>query len=306
MAARDAALNGEPLPIGASRVVSGTMADLIAKYCASPAWRALNPSSQRSYRRIVEKLRERHGSKPINTIQPKNIRKIAASIEAPSSQKLFVIVMKILMRYAISCGMLDANPARDVETPKLKSKPHHSWTEDEIAQYEERYPVGSRERLALALMLYTGQRLSDAILMGPQHIKNGFMHIVQVKTGAELDIPVLPQLEEIIRASSNISHLVFLISRYGRPFTDRGFGTFFRKACRGAGLPDRCRAHGLRKAAARRLAEASCSPHEIAAITGHESLREIERYTRAADRKRLAESGTAKVIVAYPRFKHEE
>jgi len=47
-----------------------------------------------------------------------------------------------------------------------------------------------------------------------------------------------------------------------------------------------CSAHGLRKAAARRLAEAGCTEHEIAAITGHASLREVQRYTKAADQKR--------------------
>jgi integrase len=57
-----------------------------------------------------------------------------------------------------------------------------------------------------------------------------------------------------------------------------------------AGLPERCVAHGLRKAAARRLAEAGCSANEIAAVTGHASLEEVTRYTKAADQKRLARS----------------
>jgi integrase len=303
MAAYDAAMNGEPVPIGADRVQAGTMADLIAKYYSNPAWRALKPQSQRAYRRILEKLRERHGAKLVSELKPKNIRKIAASIEAPSTQKLFVTVMKILMKHGISCGMLDTNPARDVESPKLKTRGHHTWTEAEIAQFEAHHAPGSREQLALALLLYTGQRRSDVVLMGPQHIKDGIMHIVQVKTGAELDIPVHPELAEII-AQSKISHLAFLITFYGKPFSAQGFGDWFEKACIAAGVPGR--SHGLRKAASVRLAEADCTPHEIMAITGHKSLREVERYTREANRKKLAKSAGAKAVIAYPRLKHEE
>jgi integrase len=55
-----------------------------------------------------------------------------------------------------------------------------------------------------------------------------------------------------------------------------------------AGLPPRCVPHGLRKVAARRLAEPGCSASEIMAITGHKTLAEVERYTRAAEQERLA------------------
>jgi integrase len=310
MAAYEAAMKGEPLPIGAGRVQSGTMADLVTKYYASPAWRTLKPGTQRAYRRIIEKLREHHGSKFVHELKPKNILKITASIEAPSTQKLFVIVIKILMEHGISCGMLETNPARDVKTPRLKIRGHHSWTEGEIAQFEAHYARGSRERLALALLIHTGQRRGDIVRMGPQHIKGGYLNIVPEKTNAstktELTIPVHPELAEIIDSSKS-GHLAFLTTRYGTPFTPAGFGNWFREACKSAGLPDLCRSHGIRKAVARRLAEAGASTHEIAAITGHGSLSEVERYTKAANKKYLAESGQAKVIAAaFPRFKHEE
>ena len=78
----------------------------------------------------------------------------------------------------------------------------------------------------------------------------------------------------------------------GKPFTGVG-SNWFRRQCDMANL-HHCSAHGLRKAAARRLAEAGCTPHEIAAITGHASLREVERYTRAVDQRRLAEVAIGK------------
>ena len=119
------------------------------------------------------------------------------------------------------------------------------------------------------------------------------LHMRQVKTGTELAIPLHPVLDAIIADTPN-EHLTFVMTAFGKPFTAAGFGNWFREKCNAANLPH-CSAHGLRKAAARRLAEAGCSEHEIGAITGHASLREIVRYTRAADQKRLAIAAMKKV-----------
>src|SRR5262249_7916413 len=163
----------------------------------------------------------------------------------------------------------------------------------EIAQFEQRHPIGSRARLALALLLYTGQGRSDVVRMGRQHIRDGVLHIRQQKTGAELAIPVHPDLAAIV-AETPADHLTFLTTQFGQSFKTTGFGNWFREQCDVAGLKH-CSAHGLRKAAARRLAEAGCTEHEIAAITGHASLREVSRYTKAADQKRLPAAAMEKV-----------
>jgi integrase len=132
---------------------------------------------------------------------------------------------------------------------------------------------------------------------GPQHIRDEVLHWTRKKpensTALELFIPVLPELRSIIEASGR-AHLTFLTTAFSRPFTSAGFGNWFRRQCDKAEL-SHCAFHGLRKAAARRLAEHGCTPHEIAAITGHATLKEIERYTKAASRKRLAESAMQKV-----------
>ena len=144
----------------------------------------------------------------------------------------------------------------------------------------------TRARLALAMLLYTGQRRGDIIRLGRQHIREGFIHVRQQKTGIELAIPIHATLAAII-AETPIHHLTLLTTQTGKPFSPAGFGNWFRDRCNEAGL-SHCSAHGLRKAAARRLAEAGCTMHEIAAITGHASLSEVQRYTKAADQKRLA------------------
>ena len=129
--------------------------------------------------------------------------------------------------------------------------------------------------------------------MGRQHITEGVLSVRQQKTGRTLWIPVHEKLAAII-AGTPASNLTFLVTNYGKPYSAAGFGNWFRDQCRAAGLHG-CSAHGLRKAAARRLTEAGCSANEISAITGHASLREVARYTDAADRRKLAASAMAKV-----------
>jgi integrase len=201
-------------------------------------------------------------------------------------------ILRALMRHAIEIGLRTDDPTRDVRAIRLKSDGYHSWLDDEIAQFENRHPIGSRARLALALLLNTGQRRSDVIKMGRQNIRNGFLHIRQQKTGIVLLIPVHTALAGII-AQTPADHLTFLTTQYGSPFSQTGFSYWFREECDKAGLRH-CSAHGLGKAAARRLAEAGCTAHEIAAITGHASLREIVRYTKAADQQRLASAAMEK------------
>ena len=123
--------------------------------------------------------------------------------------------------------------------------------------------------------------------MGRQHVRNSAIEVRQQKTGARLLIPIHPKLRKKLKALNN-EHLTFLVTEYGAAFSVAGFGNWFGDAVQKAGL--RCRSlHGLRKSAARRLAEAGCSSKQIAAVTGHSSLREVERYTAAADQERLAQ-----------------
>jgi integrase len=112
------------------------------------------------------------------------------------------------------------------------------------------------------------------------------LHVTQQKTGKALALPVRPELKAAIDATP-CGHLTFLVTKTGKSYGANDFSEQFRKWCDDAGLPQRCTFHGLRKAGCRRLAEAGCSANEIAAWSG-QSLREVERYTKAADQKRLA------------------
>src|SRR5262249_55665386 len=135
------------------------------------------------------------------------------------------------------------------------------------------------------------QRRSDVVKMSPQDISGDTIQVRQQKTGARLKIPIHPELRKIIDAAAITGMKVLLVTRYGGPFTAKGFGNWFRSLCDDTGLPKECAAHGLRKAACRRLAEAGCSSKVIAAISGHKTTREMDRYVADADQETLARMG---------------
>lgn len=216
----------------------------------------------------------------------------------PFAQRNFLATVRAMFQWAMGEGKVPDDPTLGVKRVKVKTTGYKTWSEDEITRFELTYPIGSKARLAFALLLYTGQRRGDVVKMGRQHVSNGILTIDQGKTDggeeAHLEIPMHPKLREIIDATPS-GHLTFLVTHFGKSYTAPGFGNWFRELCNAAGCPD-VSAHGLRKAAARRLAELGCSVHEIAAITGHASIGEVQRYTKAADRKRLARSAMKKLV----------
>jgi integrase len=196
-----------------------------------------------------------------------------------------------LCQFAVKRGWLRADPTTNVKQRAIKGDGFHCWTDNEIAQFEAHHPIGTKPRLALALLLYTTQRRSDVVRMGRQHIRETpdgpALYVKQRKGGVELLIPIHPELGAVLDATPT-EHLTFLVTATGKPYGDNHFSESFREWCDAAELPKRCSAHGLRKAACRRHAENGCSANEIMAISGHATMKELVRYTKAADQARLA------------------
>jgi integrase len=285
MEAYEAALSEQPSPAGASRTKPGTVSAAIIGYYHDQSFLALARSTQRPRQNILERFRTEHGDKHIASLQRQHIIALL-KVKKRFAARHWLKAIRALMRYAVDVGLRQDNPATGVKLPDLKTEGYHSWTEAEISQYGAHHGPGTRARLALNLLLYTGQRRGDIVRMGRQHIRDGLLHVRQQKTDIELAIPIHTALAAAI-AETPADHLTLLTTHSGKPFSAAGFGNWFRDRCNEAGLRH-CSAHGLRKAAARRLAEAGCTTHEIAAITGHTSLSEVQRYTKAADQKRLA------------------
>lgn len=222
-------------------------------------------------------------------------------ISSPTAANTFVKVMRWMMAFAESRQLRADNPTAGIKLLRVKTDEYPSWSENDAGKFEAHWPVGTKQRLAFDLLLYTAQRSGDVRQMTHQQIRDGYIHLAQQKTGAKLRIPVLAPLSQSLDAHrSNASVLV--ATGGGAPYTAAGFGNWFREACRSAGITDRS-AHGLRKLAATRLADAGCSESQIKAITGHKTAKEVERYTQARDQKLLADSAFAKIA---PKRKPEE
>jgi integrase len=287
-------------------VLPGSIHALAISYYNSLEYLGMKTSSQRVRRNIIEKFcretdakGQRNGDKRAALLQREHIiRFMATRAGKPESANGLRKALRALMQHAIAIKMRHDDPTQGVRPiAAISRRGFHTWEENEIVTFETRYPIGSKARLALALGLFTGQARQDVIAMGPQHIRDEILTWTRKKTAhstaIELFIPVLPELRAVLDATPS-GHLTFLTTAFGKPFTAPGFGNWFRDQCDAAGLPH-CTFHGLRKAAARRLAEHGCTTHEIAAITGHATLKEIERYTKAASRRRLARLAMDKV-----------
>jgi integrase len=272
--------------------VEGSLGRLITDYYASRPFADLKQSSRRTYRYVLEPLAKVHGHRTA-LITHKQASKLIQEMGArsPGMANLTKSVLQKLFKYAVKEGWRDDNPMIGID--RFKGGEHHTWTEGELKAFEDRWPLGTRQRLAYAFLLYTGQRVEDVAGLTRADITPEGIHLIQKKTGAELTLPILPELEVAMRAYK--ANGLALIGRTdGRPFSERGLSQLIRSAVKRAGLPAKCVAHGLRKAKMRRLAEDGASEKEIAAWSGHKTLREIERYTKAADQKRLAKSATNK------------
>lgn len=285
--------NGEKIEVGKDRPAPGSFNDLIAQYYRSTQWRNIPKESTRTvYRGTYERFRAKYGDRPAANMSAKNISKLMENMaETPTAAAILLKRLRQLFDYSILLGMRTDNPAKAVKAPRSNGTGFHTWTEEEIEAYEARHPLGSKARLAMALLLHTAQRRSDVVRMGPQHVKDGRIRVKQMKTGKELYIPVHPRLAAAILACPS-GQLAFLVTAFGKPFAVAGFGNWFRERCNEAGLKE-CSAHGLRKAAARRMAELGLSNQMIKSITGHVTDSEVSRYTRDADQMMLADKTMA-------------
>jgi site-specific recombinase XerD len=293
MAAYQAALGG-PTPAPAARQTAGTVGALIFDYLKSPAFTDLAPSSKKLYRIVLDKFGALHGHRMVHDMPRAKVAAYVFAIgtDYPAMANVTKSVLRKLLGHAVRGGYRNDNPVTEID--RYKGGTRHTWTEAELAAYERRWPLGTRERLAYAVLLYTGQRGGDAVKMRRSDISGGAIAVVQRKTGTALSIPIHHELLAAMKAGPS-NGLNLIGDKHGRPISRHTLTMLVRKAAKDAGLPRECLPHGLRKAQMRRLAEGGASAKQIASISGHRTLREIERYTDAADQKRLSRDAIAKL-----------
>ena len=276
------------------RTKAGTFARLITDYGRSASFANLKPSSQKLYKLVLDRIADRHGHRLVRDARRSDARKMIEEIGAakPAMANITRAVLRLLMQHAVDAELRLDNPVSRLKAYRTGTR--HTWTDDELSQFEQRWPLGTRERLAFALLLYTGQRAGDIVKMRRSDLYDGVIRVTQEKTGAELSIPVHPALTVAIKAAP-AKGVALIGDANGRPIKRATLTLIMRKAVELAGLQPHCVPHGLRKAIMRRLAETGSSAKEIAAISGHRTLKEVERYTAAADQAQLSKAAMAKL-----------
>jgi integrase len=287
MAAYRAAVSGEA-PAPAPGVDPRSVGWLIEEYRKSRAWLSLKPPTRRQRENIFRRLLADNGKTPFAAIKRTHIEAaLDRRAGTPFAAKNFLQALRHLYAWAISRGFVAANPTDGVKFERPATEGFAVWSEADIAKFEAHWPVGTRERLALAIFLYTGLRRGDAAILGRQHITDGVISLKTEKTNTAVIIPVLPELQEIIDASPT-GDMVFIATKAGKPMVKEGLGNWFREACDAAGIEKGKSAHGLRKAGATRLANNGATVAQLEAIFGWTGGNMASLYTRTADRTRLA------------------
>jgi integrase len=272
-----------------------SLAKLIIDFYGSRLFTDRKPSTRQLYRYALDPVSREHGHRSATLMTAENAEKIINKIgeSRPGMGNLTLSVMRRVMKLAIKLKRRKDNPFLAIEAFKVGE--HHTWTDAELDQFEAKWRPGTRQRLAYALLLHTGQRVGDVAKMKRADISDGMIHVVQEKTGAKVWIPIAPELQRAMKAYK-ANGLNLIGDPHGRPIKRATLSALMRAAIKGAGLPPRCVSHGLRKAAMRRLAEHDATDKQIAAVSGHKTLKEVERYTKAADQKKLARAGMSKLV----------
>lgn len=270
-----------------------TLADLIFRYRKSAEWHALKPSSRKTYEAAFL-LMEPLAPLPLRALKRRHIKDgMNALVTAGKigNARLLVAIFGVILQHAVEDELIDFNPARGIKTPK--STPYKAWTDEQITHALRVLPEHLRR--ALILGLYTGQRVGDCARMTWADWDGSTIRVRQQKTGVEVWIPAHNALKAEMEAwRAEAKTLTILANRAGKPWANASsLSHTFNDELRGPleGLVF----HGLRKTAAVRLAEAGCTVHEIAAITGHQSLAMVQHYTAAADRRRQAKAAVIKL-----------
>lgn len=265
----------------ALRSKAGSVSAALAAYYGSRMWTDAIGDGTRAMRRpILERFRKAYGEFPLSRLNQGFVETYLDTLKPHAARNHFKALRGFLQhaKHDVTQG---------IKLVKAKSKKHHSWLPEEMAQFEAAHPIGTKARLCFALAKFTGAATSDIAHMGEQHIRDGEIGIARTKTSVGATITVRPELRAIIDATPS-GHLTFLVTRTGRPFRAGDLSEQFRAWCDEAGLPTRCVIHGLRHAMGDRLAEHGVSSLGIASVLGHASGRMAEHYTKGAERRKMA------------------
>jgi integrase len=225
---------------------------------------------------------------------------VVAKMRNPNMRKQFLAALRGLMKFAVEDQRVRADdPTAGIKVKLPKSDGFHTWTNEQIDQYRAFHRYGLLSRLVFELALELAARRHDVCTLGPQHVRNGRLEYRQHKTKVAVSIEISPDLRAAIDAYPLANgQLTFAATSFGKQRSYKSLSNTFSEWRSEAGLPAECVLHGLRKAHCRIMAESGCTEKEIMSHSGHLTMAEVERYTRAAEQKLLADNASAKMHAA--------
>jgi len=288
-AAYQAALTGNAVvKKAAPDVAAGTLKWLIDQYRDTAAWQhELSGATRRQRDNIYKHVIAASGNVPFARITKADIERGREKRAAtPHQARHFLDAMRGLFRWAHKARHIKQDPTASVESPlRPRNDGFKAWDEEDVSAYEQRWPIGTRQRVWLDVLLYTGLRRGDAARLGRQHIRDNVARLKTQKTDTPVALPILPTLAQTL-AAGPCGDLTFIAGAKGRPMTKESFGNEFRDACRAAGVNKS--AHGLRKIAAIRCAQNGATVPQMNAIFGWTGAKMALHYIELANREKMA------------------
>lgn len=298
--------NATPSAQSKPRYSPRSLDHLLAEYQATPRWHKKSERTRYVQGRILDKFMDRvsasgkrYGERPVASVTVGWLDRILAGMaETPAAANVLRKILSSLMDQAIKLEWRRDNPARLTDSYAESADGHHTWTEEEIAQYRRKHALGTMARLTLELALNTAARRCNVAMLTRDDIRDGLIIVDHAKGNDETSVPMMATTKAALDAlpAAPIKHLV--TTQFGKPFTVAGLGNRMRKWCDEAGL-ENCSMHGLRKAISRRIAESGGTDAEGQSVTGHRKAATFVKYRAKANRTRLAKSAMEKVSEVY-------
>lgn len=288
------ALLAGPQPKTQAAFAAGTFDALRVAYLASAEFQNLRPTTQREARYALDAICLRPnksgegkvGDNPVKMLERRHILEWRDGMaKKPGAANKMLRVLKTVLTWAVDRGYRNDNPAHGIK--EFKGGRWKSWTDDELVKFEERWPLGTVQRTAFALALYTGQRRADLAVMKWSHIAGDAIVVRQSKTGVDMTIPLHPELKKALAAVRPRSEKAILMGKFGEPLSVVYLGHLMADAIDKAELPQHCVLHGLRKSTARILAELG---FKVGPVTGHLTAKMEQEYARDASQKKMAKA----------------
>lgn len=278
------------------QATAGTLKWLWDAYRKTDPWKVLSPATRRQRENIMLHVLKLSGDEPFGMIDSDDITAgLDKRADTPSAARNFLDTMRGLYQWAKSRGHVRKDPTADVKAPRRRRNAGFApWTQDDVAAYQKRWPLGTPQRVWLDVLLYTGLRRGDAARIGPKHVKDNLIEIATEKSGERV-LVVLPILD-VLQATLDVGPTgpeTWIVGPRGHAFVKEAFGNAFSEAANAAGVKKS--AHGVRKIAATIAAENGATESELDALFGWTGGRMASHYTKTANRTRLAKQAAEKM-----------